>query len=226
MILPQIGYQHLKESVSDFKGEDQRFTQMVWPLQGEDPDHAFSSVPYEKGFNLLNYLETIIGTEHFEAFAKAYIDKFKFKTATTGAFRDFFVEFVTELVNSLNNPVAEEEVTPASSGKKNKKKNKNGNRSSAAHTLQPSKSFVSQNLQLLKRVEELDWNALFLTPGMPTYPIDFSNSLATTAHELAHKWISSRHSHALNDDVHFHSARHDMDVSNLHFFVFCAFVMR
>jgi hypothetical protein len=29
-------------------GEDNPFTQLIWPLNGEDPDDAFSSVPYEK----------------------------------------------------------------------------------------------------------------------------------------------------------------------------------
>lgn len=56
-------------------GTDHQFTQMVWPLHGEDPDDAFSSVPYEKGFNLLNYLEGIVGTALFESFAKAYINE-------------------------------------------------------------------------------------------------------------------------------------------------------
>ena len=29
-------------------GADNGFTALVWPLGGEDPDDAFSSVPYEK----------------------------------------------------------------------------------------------------------------------------------------------------------------------------------
>ena len=29
-------------------GTEDRFTSLVWPLGGEDPDDAFSSVPYEK----------------------------------------------------------------------------------------------------------------------------------------------------------------------------------
>lgn len=213
----QIGYQHLKESVQGFTGDDEKFSQMVWPLNGEDPDHAFSSVPYEKGFNLLNYLETIIGTENFEKFAKAYIDNFKFGTVSTGEFRDFFVQFVQDLVNALNNPAAEEkeEATTATSSSNNKKKRnkKKGGAAEAskAPALTPSKSFVSANVAILRKVEELDWNALFLTPGMPTYPIDFTNPLANAAHDLAQRWISSRHSHSLSDEVHFHSPRPDMN---------------
>jgi leukotriene-A4 hydrolase len=206
----QIGYQHLKESVQGFAGEDERFTQLAWPLKGEDPDHAFSSVPYEKGFNLLNYLETIIGTENFDQFAKAYIDKFKFGTVSTGEFRDFFVQFVQDLVNNLNNPNAADEKEDGAGNKRNKRNKKKGE-SVGGKSLTPSKSFVSANLAILRKVEELDWNALFLTPGMPTYPIDFSNSLANAAHDLAQKWISSRHSHSLSDEVHFHTPRPDMN---------------
>ena len=29
-------------------GNDDPFTQLVWPLSGQDPDDAFSGVPYEK----------------------------------------------------------------------------------------------------------------------------------------------------------------------------------
>jgi hypothetical protein len=201
----QIGYQHLKESVQAFTGEDECFSQMVWPLKGEDPDHAFSSVPYEKGFNLLNYLETIIGTENFEKFAKAYIDNFKFITVSTGEFRDFFVGFVQELVNN-GAEEKEDGATAGSTNKRNKRNKKKGAANDSAS--KPSKSNVSANLSILRKVEELNWNALFLTPGMPTYSIDFANSLADTAHDLAHKWISSRHNH---DDVQLHAPRPEMN---------------
>ena len=42
------GWGHLKDSIEAMKGGP--FTALVWPLQGEDPDDAFSSVPYEKGY--------------------------------------------------------------------------------------------------------------------------------------------------------------------------------
>lgn len=37
-------------------------------LKGKDPDDAFSSVPYEKGFNFLFYLENLIGKDKFDKF--------------------------------------------------------------------------------------------------------------------------------------------------------------
>lgn len=57
-------------------GETNKFTRLVWPLSGEDPDDAFSGVPYEKGFNFLTHLEGVVGTPDFETFAKAYINQY------------------------------------------------------------------------------------------------------------------------------------------------------
>lgn len=37
------------------------YTQLIPDLKGVDPDDAFSIVPYEKGFTLLFYLETLLG---------------------------------------------------------------------------------------------------------------------------------------------------------------------
>lgn len=74
-------------------GESSPFTQLVWPLANDDPDDAFSSVPYEKGFCLLFYLESLVGTPAFEEFAKHYINSFKFSSVTSGDFRDCFIKF-------------------------------------------------------------------------------------------------------------------------------------
>ena len=42
-------------------GEDHPYTHLVPDLKGVDPDDAFSTVPYEKGFSLLMYLEQLLG---------------------------------------------------------------------------------------------------------------------------------------------------------------------
>ena len=42
-------------------GSGHPFTAMVPKLKDVDPDDAFSSIPYEKGFLLLFYLETLVG---------------------------------------------------------------------------------------------------------------------------------------------------------------------
>lgn len=58
-----------------------------------DPDDAFSSVPYEKGFNLLYSLERLVGIAAFAKFTKAYFNEFKFDVISSQAFREFFDDF-------------------------------------------------------------------------------------------------------------------------------------
>ncbi len=40
---------------------DAALTNLVVKLDGIDPDDSFSSVPYEKGYTLLFYLEQLLG---------------------------------------------------------------------------------------------------------------------------------------------------------------------
>ncbi len=42
----EIGWKALTDSVNQMGGG--KFTELVWPLGDEDPDDAFSSIPYEK----------------------------------------------------------------------------------------------------------------------------------------------------------------------------------
>ncbi len=145
-------------------------------------------------------------------FAKSYIDAFKFRTVTTGEFRDHFVNFIKERLTAAPEPADEAgEEEPAAKSKKNKKKKKAA--AATAPKLQPTASFLAVNMTILKKVDTLDWNALFTTPGMPTYKIDFSNPLSDAATALANKWINSRHSNSLNEN-HMHFAMKDMDVSS------------
>ena len=52
-------------------GAEHPYTCLVIKNNGDiDPDDAFSRIPYEKGFSLLWYLQTIFGVEKFEAFLK------------------------------------------------------------------------------------------------------------------------------------------------------------
>eukprot|EP01035_Chromulina_nebulosa_P021569 gene21569-27927_t len=100
----QGGWKHYIDDV-DRMGKENPFTRLVWPLGEEDPDDAFSSVPYEKGFNFLYYLENLVGTPNFHLFVKAYIERYKFSTITSGEFKDFFIQYFTSLAanQSLTN---------------------------------------------------------------------------------------------------------------------------
>jgi len=88
-----IGLTALTESVHLF-GETHGFTNLIPKLDNMDPDDAFSSVPYEKGFNFLFYLETLVGgTDKFQPFVKSYIDLFKYKTVTSEQFKEYFLQY-------------------------------------------------------------------------------------------------------------------------------------
>ena len=65
---------------------------MIPVLTDKDPDDAFSSVPYEKGFNLVYNIEKKVGTPKFEKFAKKYLSHFSKKTVTSQEFQDFVMD--------------------------------------------------------------------------------------------------------------------------------------
>ncbi|RHY91445.1 hypothetical protein DYB35_010087 [Aphanomyces astaci] len=89
-----IGWNDLQHSIDRY-GAAHEFTKLVPTLDGCDPDDAFSSVPYEKGFNFLYYLSKVVGDDQFELFAKAYVQQFKYKTVTSDAFKAFFIDYFT-----------------------------------------------------------------------------------------------------------------------------------
>ena len=80
----------LRSTVERF-GVDHNFTRLCPDLEDVDPDDAFSIVPYEKGFHLLRYLETVVGgPEKFAPFILAYVKEFAFKTLDSNDFKFFF----------------------------------------------------------------------------------------------------------------------------------------
>lgn len=62
-----IGWKALQDSVERL-GADNEFTKLIVDLKGKDPDDAFSSVQYEKGFTFLYYLEKLVGKEEWDKF--------------------------------------------------------------------------------------------------------------------------------------------------------------
>jgi len=78
---------HLKEDIDLLPPP---YTRLVQQLDDNDPDDSFSSVPYEKGFQLLFHLEQTVGESTFLAFFQAYLQKFKFGTVTSQQFKEFF----------------------------------------------------------------------------------------------------------------------------------------
>jgi leukotriene-A4 hydrolase len=58
-------------------------TRLRCRLQGIDPDHAFSIVPYEKGYLLLRALEEAEGRQRWDRFLLDYMRAYRFKALTT-----------------------------------------------------------------------------------------------------------------------------------------------
>ena len=90
------GLKAMNDSIDHF-GHDHSHTALIPDLTGVDPDDAFSSVPYEKGFNFLWHLCTAVGgLEVFKPFVLAYVKRFAHKTLTSADFKSFFIEFFGE----------------------------------------------------------------------------------------------------------------------------------
>ncbi|KAK7476031.1 hypothetical protein BaRGS_00032738 [Batillaria attramentaria] len=93
--LANEGWKELQEIINTLnKSGEAAYTKLIPDLRGVDPDDAFSPVPYEKGFALLFYLETLLGGPAiFEAFLKAYIAHFKFQSISAQQWKDFLFSY-------------------------------------------------------------------------------------------------------------------------------------
>ena len=55
-----IGYDDMIEDMNNF-GFNHSYSSLTPIINNDNPDNAFSTVPYEKGYFFLVYLESIIG---------------------------------------------------------------------------------------------------------------------------------------------------------------------
>lgn len=87
-----IGWKALEDSVNNF-GDDHEFTKLVIDLKGKDPDDAFSSIPYEKGFHFLYYLEKLVGKETWDKFIPHYFTTWLKKSLDSYDFKATLLDF-------------------------------------------------------------------------------------------------------------------------------------
>ncbi|KAI0244230.1 Leucyl aminopeptidase yscIV [Massospora cicadina] len=91
-----IGWKELERSIELF-GPDNPLTALCPNLENANPDDAFSSVPYEKGFNLLYYLEQLLGgPEVFEPYMKAHVNHFARKSISTEDWKSFLYSYMEQ----------------------------------------------------------------------------------------------------------------------------------
>lgn len=96
------GWQYLKEAIEEF-GASNPLTDLQPSLHGIDPDDAFSSVPYEKGYAFLYYIESLVGGPAvFNLFLRSYIDHFKYKTVTTPQFKEYLINYFKDKSTKLS----------------------------------------------------------------------------------------------------------------------------
>ena len=93
----QIGLNELGKSVERF-GADHPHTCLCPRLHGIDPDDAFSSVPYEKGYNFLVYLENLVGgPDVMEPFLKAHCQRYANKCVNHVEWKGFFLDYMSSV---------------------------------------------------------------------------------------------------------------------------------
>lgn len=84
-------------------GEDSTFATLKPDFTGVNPDDYYSDIPIEKGFNLMYYIESLIGEEYMQQFLTYYFIKFKFTSIDLNDFKECFKEFC--IANELNDKV-------------------------------------------------------------------------------------------------------------------------
>lgn len=82
-MLLRLGRQDLARAVAD---EAPRDTWLELDLAGRDPDEGPTKIPYEKGSLFLRTIEAAVGRERFDAFLRAYFDRFAFESMDTASF--------------------------------------------------------------------------------------------------------------------------------------------
>lgn len=80
-------------------GLDSVYSSLHPTLKGDSPDAAFSTVPYEKGFQFLTFLESLIGEDSFQTFLQGYILDHSQTSVETNQFRKAWEDYVGATVN-------------------------------------------------------------------------------------------------------------------------------
>lgn len=77
-------------------GLDSNYSSLTPQSGYEHPDDAFSTIPYEKGSQFLNYLESLVGEEPFQRMLQTYINKYQRQSIVVAQFISHWEEFVNK----------------------------------------------------------------------------------------------------------------------------------
>jgi hypothetical protein len=91
-----LGRGELEREMSQLPEGDRR---LHVDLNGRDPDEGCTLVPYEKGALMLRTIEAAVGRERFDAFLRAYFDRFAFQSITTAQFEEYLRQTLPNPIN-------------------------------------------------------------------------------------------------------------------------------
>ena len=95
-----IGNVSLANAISDF-GWNNTYSSLHPVLQGDNPDNSFSEVPYEKGFQMLQYIEdSILGYVLMEDFITFYIYNNFLTSIDAFTMRNTFSNYVQSMLET------------------------------------------------------------------------------------------------------------------------------
>ena len=92
---------------SEYFGRNSSHSTLRPDYQDADPDDYYSDIPFEKGYNLLYYIESFIGEDNMKLFLNKYLSENKFKSIYFTEFKDSFNSFCTE--NNIENKMKDED---------------------------------------------------------------------------------------------------------------------
>ena len=94
------------EEYLDYFEDGSTHTTLRPNLTGVNPDDFYSDIPYEKGYNFIYYIESLIGEELMENFFKEYFQHFKYSSIFLEDFIDYLYGFCRN--NSISEDILNE----------------------------------------------------------------------------------------------------------------------
>ncbi|MCQ2820062.1 MAG: M1 family aminopeptidase/hydrolase [archaeon] len=94
-----LGISYIAYCLEDY-GEDSNYTSLHPDLSNISPDDIYSDIPYEKGYNFMYYVESVVnnntlGEDLMQAFFKQYFVDFKYKSLDVDEFKNYFIQYIT-----------------------------------------------------------------------------------------------------------------------------------
>jgi len=106
----QLGNSSMVLQIEQF-GPTNNYTSLHPNLNGNHPDSSISGIPYEKGFQFLTYLESIIKEDNFQSFLQSYVTQFSRHSLNVEDFIAYFIAFVDNTFNSEDDRAIIDEVS-------------------------------------------------------------------------------------------------------------------